>query len=85
LIKTIGSSSSSEEVECLYREGIQFISHYGGQTGLQDILEEENETVSAEQMINNISNILINGTQMILDNVYKKQALIKSMIMFLNS
>jgi hypothetical protein len=71
LIKTIGSSSSSEEVERLYREGIQFISHYGGQTSLQDILEEENETVSVEQMISNISNILINGTQIILDKVYK--------------
>jgi transposase len=71
LIKTIGSSSNSEDIERLYNEGIVFIEHYGGQTSLQDIFDEDKETVSIEQMINSISNILINGTQLILDKVYK--------------
>jgi transposase len=71
LIKTIGSSSSSEDIERLYKEGLLFIEHYGGQTSLVDLFNENIEIVSAEQVINNISNILINGTQLILDKVYK--------------
>jgi hypothetical protein len=71
LIKTIGSSSNSEDIERLYKEGLLFIEHYGGQTSLQDIFEKDIERVSTEQVINNISNIQINGTQLILDRVYK--------------
>jgi hypothetical protein len=45
LIKTIGSSSSTEDIERLYQEGLLFIAHYGGQTSLQDIFDEDIETV----------------------------------------
>jgi hypothetical protein len=56
LIKTVGSSSSSEDIERLYREGLLFIDHYGGQTSLQEIFDENIETASVEQVIDNISN-----------------------------
>lgn len=72
VIKTIGSSSDIPTVEMLYRQGKQWISNYIGE---QDIFEtyerirEENQVT--EYLLNNVENILLNGTQLILNEVFK--------------
>ena len=72
VIKTIGSSSDVSVIESLYREGIQWIS---GCLGQQDIFDSHRQGIEEQQvvthLISNIENILLNGTQLILDRVFR--------------
>lgn len=72
VIKTIGSSSDVSVIESLYREGIQWIS---GCLGQQDIFDSHQQGIEEQQvvthLISNIENILLNGTQLILDRVFR--------------
>ncbi len=72
VIKTIGSSSDAASIEKLYQEGVSWIS---GITGKQDMFgnmsKEIEEKQVVESLLSNIENILINGTQLILDKVYR--------------
>jgi transposase len=72
VIKTIGSSSDASTVEALFEEGQKWIAGYQGQQDLfeQSGLDREESRIT-EYFLSNVESILINGTQLILDNVFK--------------
>lgn len=72
VLKTIGSSSDQATIEKLVSEGeIWMQSHLG----LLDIFKEEErkkeEKIVIDYLLSNIKNVLINGTELILERVYK--------------
>ena len=71
-LRTIGVSEDRDEIKRLILEGKKWISGYLGE---QDIFEkfdqEAEEKQVMEYLLSNIENILLNGTQLILDRVYK--------------
>lgn len=72
VVKTIGSSSKISEIESLCRQGKKWISSYLGE---QDIFEEHNKALEeiqvTEYLLSNVENILLNGVQLILNNVFE--------------
>jgi len=70
-LKTIGVSQDEDEIEKLAAKGQKWIASYLGE---QDIFErsdqEAEERQVTEYLLSNIENILLNGTQLILDRVY---------------
>lgn len=72
VLKTIGSSSDKSNIEQFCRQGQEWINNY---LGAQDIFEqatkEQEEKQVTEYLISNIENILINGTQLILERVFR--------------
>jgi len=72
VVKTIGSSSEISEIESLYRQGKRWIS---SNLGEQDIFEAHDKALEemqvAEYLLSNVENILLNGVQLILNNVFK--------------
>jgi transposase len=72
VIKTIGSSSDTSTIESLYIQGKKWISSYLGE---QDIFEMHDKAIEEKQvteyLLSNIENILLNGTLLILNNVFK--------------
>jgi hypothetical protein len=70
VLKTVGSSSDALEIENLYREGKKWIAR---QTGSRDMFREQQqkEKQVTEQFLSNIENILLNGTQLILNQVFR--------------
>jgi hypothetical protein len=72
LIKTIGSSSDTSTVKPLYQQGKQWISNYVGELNIFDTYQREREEKQVtEYLLSNIENILQNGTQLILNEVFK--------------
>jgi hypothetical protein len=73
-VKIIGVSSDSKEIEQLCQTGREWIHSYHGQLDLFALAEQEeqvrNEKTVTLQVLGNVENILINGTQLILDKVY---------------
>jgi hypothetical protein len=71
-IHTMGKSSDESEVLQLVRQGKEWIRR---QTAVADIFEDREqiqaEQESVEYFFNNIENILLNGTQLILNKVYR--------------
>ena len=71
-VQTIGVSSDADEIERLYRQGQAWIRQ---QSGLSDMFEqsweEEFERKAADYFFNHIENVLLNGTQIILKQVFK--------------
>jgi len=74
--RTVGSSLDATEVERLYREGKEWISTFGGQMDLFASEEQEKraqlEVAEASRVLGKIENILINGTELILDRVFRQ-------------
>jgi len=72
VVKTIGSSSEISEIESLYYQGKRWISMHLGE---QDIFEAYNKALEekhvTEYLLSNVENILLNGVQLILNNVFK--------------
>lgn len=72
LLKTIGSSSDPQIITALYEEGKKWMSNYLGE---QDIFSQASKELEEEKvakyLLSNIENILLNGTQLILDKVFK--------------
>jgi len=73
VIKTVGSSKDPDEVFRLYSEGKRWISI---QKGARDMFVEyerqREEKQVTDYLLSNIENILLNGPQLILDQVYRK-------------
>lgn len=67
MLKTIGSSKDSDEVEQLYKQGIDYIRHYQGQGTFDFSTKDFKETV--KQSIQNIS---IVGTNLLLGKIYSE-------------
>jgi len=70
-LKTIGISSDSQEIEDLYFQGKKWIAQ---QLGQRDMFLEHSRKVEekeiVENLLNKIENILLNGTQMILNPLF---------------
>lgn len=71
-LKTIGTSSDEKEIELFYQSGKKWISD---QVGVRDMFREqrqkEEEKQVTEHLLSNIENILLNGAQLILNQVFK--------------
>lgn len=72
VVKTIGSSADELTIDSLFRQGKQWINK---QLGEQDIFQEYDKVLEEKQvteyLVSNIENILLNGVQLILDQVFK--------------
>jgi len=72
VVKTIGSSANTSTIESLYLKGRKWISSHLGE---QDIFEAYDKSLEERQvteyLLSNIENILLNGVQLILNNVFK--------------
>jgi transposase len=72
-IKTIGISSNGQEIERLFRQGQEYVHNLGGQKDIFVNYDEQlNEEYLTNHFISNIENLLLNGTQLILNRVYKR-------------
>jgi len=72
VLKTIGSSSDSLEIESLYQKGKKWISTTLGERDMFTELQQEiEERELAEYFLSNIENVLLNGAQLILNPVFK--------------
>ena len=75
-MKTIGVSFDSKEIEQMCQMGREWIHSFNGQLDMFTSSEKEegvnNEKSVTSQVLDNIENVLINGTQLILDNVYAR-------------
>ena len=72
-IKTIGISSDEQEIEHLLRRGQEYIHSLSGQKDLfTNYTEQAKEEFLTNQVLSNIENILLNGTQLILNRIYKR-------------
>jgi transposase len=72
VVKTIGSSPDTSTIESMYLEGKKWISNYIGE---QDIFEVHDKAIEEKQvteyLLSNVKNILLNGVQLILNEVFK--------------
>ncbi|GHV54634.1 transposase [Bacteroidia bacterium] len=72
VIKTVGSSSDAIEIERLYQQGKKWLSAYLGERDMfAEHTQEEEEKQVTEALLSNIENILLNGTQLILNQVFE--------------
>jgi transposase len=71
-LKTIGVSTNEDEIAALYLSGKKWISAHCGTRDMFVLAEREREEKQvAEYLLNNVENILLNGTQLILNEVFK--------------
>ena len=71
-IHTIGVGIDSSEIESLWRQGLRWIESYCGDLDIFEIHEKElEEKQIIEYLLSNVENVLINGTQLILNQVFK--------------
>ena len=72
-LKTIGVSSDENEIEQFFRQGQKYIHNLGGQKDLfvnyNAQLDEKNIT---SHVVSNIENVLLNGPQLLLTQIYKR-------------
>jgi transposase len=72
IVKTVGSSSDELVVATLYRQGQMWIAAHSGVRDMFTVLEQEREEKQVtEYLLSNIENVLLNGTQIILNQVFK--------------
>ena len=69
-IKSFGSSTSEEEIGSLCDKAATWIRSFGGQQELDFDDRKGKEVEETERFLSNIDNVLINGTQLLLDHVY---------------
>jgi hypothetical protein len=70
-IKTIGTRSDIFEIEKLYQQGRKWLSAYLGNRDIfAEHTREQEEKQVTEALLSNIENILLNGTQLILNKVF---------------
>jgi hypothetical protein len=68
-IKSFGASSSEEDIESLCNKAAAWIRSFGGQQELDFNNRRGKEVEDTKRLLNNIDNILINGTQLLLGDV----------------
>lgn len=73
MLKTIGSSSDPNTIDKLVKEGKRWIEAQNGQI---DIFTEHTKITEEEEVVkyllSNVDNILINGSRIILEKIYKE-------------
>jgi transposase len=71
-IKTIGISRDESEINLLCQQGHKWISSYLGDIDIFETYDREQEEKQVmEYLLSNIENVLINGSQIILNNVFR--------------
>lgn len=71
-LATIGVSNDSSEIESLCRQGKKWIDLHCGNSDIFGRGAKENEEkLITEYLLSNVEKILINGTQLILNRVFK--------------
>jgi hypothetical protein len=71
-LKTVGISSDEKEIAELYQQGKKWIAmHSGGRDIFAEHLRRQEEKQVTENLLDNIENILLNGTELILNRVFK--------------
>jgi hypothetical protein len=71
VVKTVGSSSDAAEIEKLYQQGKTWLADYHGERDMfAEHTREEEEKQITTHLLANIENILLNGTQLILNRVF---------------
>jgi hypothetical protein len=71
-LKTIGVSSDEKEISAFYLTGSRWIAtHCGNRDMFMEAEREREEKQTVEYLLSNIENILLNGTQLILNEVFK--------------
>ena len=72
VFKTIGSSSDEQEIVSLYLQGKKWIAaHCGIRDMFSEAEQQREEKQATEYLLNNVENILLNGTQLILNEVFR--------------
>ena len=73
-LKIIGVSIDPHEIQKLCHQAQHWIDQYTGQMSIDSLLEdhqyEQSEIDETERVLSNVDNILINGTQLILNRVF---------------
>jgi transposase len=71
-IKTIGTAWEESEIENLYQQGKKWLADYLGNRDIfTEHTREQEEKQVTEALLSHIENILLNGTQLILNQVFK--------------
>ena len=71
-LKTIGVSSDEKEIAGFYQQGKKWISAHCGNRDMFALAEQQREEKQVtEYLLNNVENILLNGTQLILNEVFR--------------
>lgn len=69
---TIGVSNDNAKIESLCQEGRKWIeTHYGNLNIFDQATKEQEEKQVIEYLLSNVEKVLINGTQLILNHVFK--------------
>lgn len=72
VLKTVGSSMDLQVVDELFKQGKRWISsHLGEQDIFEQAAKEADERQVVDFLLTKVENILLNGTQLILDKVFK--------------
>lgn len=70
---TIGTSDDSKEIERLFLRGQEWIDEHNGQAAL-DLNGWEEEEQTTKLLLEKIEDVLINGTELVLDHAFRCQA-----------
>ncbi len=72
VIKTIGSSSDALRVEEFVQSGKEWlVSFLGTQDMFAKVLKEEEEQFVVDQLLSKVENVILNGSQLLIDFVFK--------------
>ena len=69
-IRHFGTAKSEDEADILYSEAQRWLRNHDGQQEIDFDDKRGREIEETERFISNIDNVLINGTQLLLDQVY---------------
>ena len=73
VVKTMGSTSDPETVELLFRQGKKWIANrVHGEDLFEQTTAQAEEEELVENLLSNVENILINGTELILNRIYDR-------------
>ncbi|MDR2969727.1 MAG: hypothetical protein LBV32_09010 [Tannerellaceae bacterium] len=71
-LKTIGVSSDEQEIAAFFEQGKKWIDmHCGHRDMFLESERQREEKQVTEHLLNNVENILLNGTQLILNEVFR--------------
>ncbi len=71
-LKTIGISSDEQEIATFFEQGKKWIDiHCGNRDMFRELDRQREAKQVTEHLLNNIENILLNGTQLILQEVFR--------------
>jgi transposase len=72
VVKTVGNSSDACEIEKLYSEGKKWIDvRYGNRDMFAVQAQEQEERQVMDYLLSNVENILLNGTQLVLNRIFR--------------